>query len=185
MTNIKERFQTRTWSAADLAKINKIAMSVFAVGSVLCLLMFDVETGEHGDKLLLPGMAILAVVCAGVVWWLNDHAVPEIRFAGSTAGRLLGTLFKGAVLGVVGMGYLYLINAVTGSPAPVMVQGPVVGLVGTSAERNVTVRFEGRDVTFTETGATHAQLKEGDVYRTEAHLGGLGFYWRPGWSDRN
>jgi hypothetical protein len=185
MSEIQKRFRTRTWNAADLDKVTKLTMGPFVAGGLLCMFMFDAETGERGNAALLTGMAIMAVPCALFRWWLYSHCGRDLPFGGGTMARVLASLFAGAVLGLVGGGYWYAINAATGSPAPVMVQGPVVKLAWTSgglggAGRNVTVRFEGHEVTFSETAATYAQLKVGDVFRTEARLGGLGYYWRPG-----
>ena len=185
MINYWNRYRSRKWSAADINRIQIALMSPYGAGGLLGILMYDAEQTKFGLESLLPVFLVLAPVCVGIQWWIYRHADCNIRTATSNLEHVLCALFFAGAFSTFGLGYVELINAETSASAPVIVQGPVVNLEWKRAGRyhgsahHITVYFEGRNVTFSETERNYLDLKLGDVYRTEAQMGGLGHYWRP------
>jgi hypothetical protein len=185
MTNYWNRFCGGKLSAADIDRIHLFLLSIFVAGGILCVLLIDAEQKEYALEGLLPVFLVLVPLCVGIQWWLYDHATLNVRTAPSNLVHLFSTLFFAGAISMFGLGYVELINAATGSSHPVIIQGPVVKLEWLPAGRyhgsahHVTVYFDGRNVTFSESKSVYLDLKLGEVFRTEALMGGLGRYWRP------
>jgi hypothetical protein len=184
MAGFLERFHARALTGVDLDKLFPPIFLPFLAGNFLCFFSFDMEV-QASDIRYYGIFAVTTILYGAVILWLYTHARPEVPLGGGMLTRVLASLAVGALLALTGSAYVYAINAASGSTEPVVLEGPVIALDNNHAGfagigRHVTVHFNGRPVTFSETAERFDGLGIGDTYRTEVKLGGLGYYWRPG-----
>lgn len=133
----------------------------------------------------MDSVAFCAVVLVLPVFPVPFPPLPQTL---SRKAMTLAVAKNGAIaltMAWMGVNYLHLVNAKTGSSELVLVQGPVVKLqerneryLGTI--REVTLRYEGQDFRIDVTEEEYRKLRVGDTYGRECYRGGLGWYWRPG-----
>lgn len=158
---------------------------MYVVGGVACMYLIDSEQRQFTFTSLILLLPATAPLFAALQVWPYIYARPDVRAAKSTLERVLWSVVAAAICGVFGLGYKTFINAATSPSPPVLLEGMVVKLEykpagrGHGSSHHVTFLIEEREVTFTEHVDTFTALRLGDIYRTEARMGGLGDYWRP------
>lgn len=181
-----DRCRARAWTSADVDRISNVVLFPYLTGSMLVLWTLDTEVGgDPKDASFWTVFTVIAVLSGSATWWVLAHARPEIPLGSGKLRRALTSLVFGAFYGWLGGTYGYLLNAVTGSFETVVLEGPIVHLERTTGgyagmSRLVTFTVGARTVTFSETAERFDSLQVSDIYRTEARLGGFGYYWRPG-----
>jgi hypothetical protein len=188
MKDLFGRFFEGTLTEKDQKSVALIFLLPYAIISLaLAWFALEDEISDFADNRL-----ILSELALFIPWFFAIRVIQSRTkdgffksLAATKIWRFVGAIWFAGIVAFVGMGYVSLANALTGSPVPIMVEGRVIAKKSYSGRwagprKLVTIAFDGREISFNLTAIDYNRLTIGSSYGQEMKLGGLGYYYRWG-----
>ncbi|MES2354407.1 MAG: hypothetical protein V4568_08375 [Pseudomonadota bacterium] len=179
------KFHDRSLGIKDFDWIFLYLVMPLYLGPAFASLVFIDSETALGNLALHLSLKIVLTPWFIVLLWVGSHCLPKQASIPIQLGRAIIALIAAIVLSYVSLGYFILYNAATGSNEQTLVSGPIVKKRSYSAryagnQSEITIQYQGRNVTLSVTKQEYAVLKDGDVYARKMKLGGLGYYYNWG-----
>lgn len=185
MRKLWERYRNHTLNRTDHDHLFRIFCLPYLVGVIVVNVFIDTEISARSSQAFNWAVGIFSLPFFSVFILISSHSVQAGRSALTKWVVVILSALVAAFFAWLGGYYFFLANAITGSRVPVMVSGPVVEMKISSGRwagtrRNVTIRFEERNIAFFLAAEEYSRVREGDIYGRPMMLGGLGYYYMRG-----